>query len=284
MVAAVAFLAVGVDDVALRPGQAWSERTLPAIESRSGQSNWVNILAIAFGVFFIGAVVALIVTILQGRRPQWRYRYLLVLLVILVLFTRNTRLRPTQRRGEVAVADTVSPAVVQDRLTPKQADVSRGVMVFAFLVALALVLVAVLLIRSRRNTDTGQGDDEIGINAQAAADALRQGGNIGETIQRCYLEMCDVLHREQGIERGRSMTPTEFESLLAVRGFPAGAVHNLTALFEQIRYGGAQADASAQRTAIESLDAIAQASRQQQHTQAETLDPATVSSRAGSPK
>jgi Domain of unknown function (DUF4129) len=143
-----------------------------------------------------------------------------------------------------------------------------------------LIAAAVWLLRSRRNGATFENEDDIGSNAQAAADALRQGDDVRETIQRCYIEICNILQRDQGIERSRSMTPTEFESLLTARGFPSQAVHNITQLFERTRYGDIQADNSSQHTAIESLEAIANVSREQRR-QRDALAPPTVASMTG---
>jgi hypothetical protein len=105
-------------------------------------------------------------------------------------------------------------------------------------------------------------DGALADQAQDALDSLRGGGALGETIQRCYIDMCDVLSREEGFERGRAMTASEFERRLVERGMPRGAVHTLTSLFEQVRYGAAVATAREQSMAIESLEAIVAACRQ----------------------
>ena len=52
------------------------------------------------------------------------------------------------------------------------------------------------------------------------------------------------------------MTPHEFERILQERGLPRGPVHDLTQLFEQVRYGGYNPGRQEERVAVSSLSAI----------------------------
>ena len=58
------------------------------------------------------------------------------------------------------------------------------------------------------------------------------------------------------------MTTGEFESLLAAKVAPRGPVHQLTQLFEAVRYGHWQPDAGDEQRALHSLDAILENSHQ----------------------
>jgi hypothetical protein len=95
--------------------------------------------------------------------------------------------------------------------------------------------------------------------AQAAIDAIEAGGDLREVILRCYYQMVHALGEYRNIHRNRDMTPHEFELLLHQRGMPREPVHQLTDLFEQVRYGGHKPGRQEERAAISSLSAIVSA-------------------------
>jgi hypothetical protein len=65
-----------------------------------------------------------------------------------------------------------------------------------------------------------------------------------------------ALQQEQKIEREAFMTTGEFERLLTARGVPGDPVHQLTQLFEAVRYGRWQPNSIDERRALHCLDAI----------------------------
>ena len=75
-------------------------------------------------------------------------------------------------------------------------------------------------------------------------------------ILRCYFEMTNAIKLEHGISREKNLTVREFEQQLDEQGFPSQPVHNLTVLFEKVRYGiHTRSDEDAD-LALESLGAI----------------------------
>jgi len=97
---------------------------------------------------------------------------------------------------------------------------------------------------------------KIAQQAQQALDALQSGGDLRDTVIRCYYEMSRVLRIQRGIQRTKDMTPREFESTLETVGLPAEAVHQLTRLFETVRYGAQNIGENEEQQAIASLTAI----------------------------
>ncbi len=95
--------------------------------------------------------------------------------------------------------------------------------------------------------------------AQNAINAIEAGGDVRGVIIRCYLQMVQAVSEHRNLYRGADMTPHEFEAFLLNNGIPAGPVHNLTQLFEQVRYGAAAPGRQEERTAITSLSAIVSA-------------------------
>ncbi len=92
--------------------------------------------------------------------------------------------------------------------------------------------------------------------AQKARQALLDGQEVKDVIQRCYQQMCLALQQEKGIERPVFMTTGDFEQLLLAKGYPSGPIHQLTGLFEAVRYGHWQSGRHEQESAITCLEAI----------------------------
>ena len=96
--------------------------------------------------------------------------------------------------------------------------------------------------------------------AQDAIDAIHAGGNIRDTVIRCYVQMTQVLAVERNLRREEDMTPHEFEQILLTKlKLPETPVHRLTSLFEAVRYGDYHPGKREEMEAIDSLTAIASA-------------------------
>ncbi|HET9223096.1 MAG TPA: DUF4129 domain-containing protein, partial [Roseiflexaceae bacterium] len=93
---------------------------------------------------------------------------------------------------------------------------------------------------------------------QALAD-LQSGGDLKDTVLRCYREMSRILSEQRGVTRPRDMTPREFEQQLAAVGLGDEHIRRLTRLFERVRYGARQAGEHEEREAVACLSAIARA-------------------------
>jgi hypothetical protein len=101
-------------------------------------------------------------------------------------------------------------------------------------------------------------EDQLLLEAEDAVNALEAGVDLRNVIVRCYLQMSRLLQEEQGIERSYDMTAREFEDWLEYKGFPTTPVHQLTCLFEKVRYGKGQMSDNNENKAIESLNEIIQ--------------------------
>jgi hypothetical protein len=99
-------------------------------------------------------------------------------------------------------------------------------------------------------------EDRLSQEAESAIDAIKGGENFRGVITRCYLQMARALQEEQNIERSENMTVREFEDWLALKGFPGLPVHQLSRLYEKVRYGQQEILAEDERIAIRSLNEI----------------------------
>lgn len=101
----------------------------------------------------------------------------------------------------------------------------------------------------------------VGLEAEKARQALTAGASLKDVIIHCYRQMSLALKQEQGIERKEFMTTGEFERVLKTAGIPHEPIHQLTRLFDAVRYGNWQPNAAEEQMAIQCLEAIMQYSR-----------------------
>jgi hypothetical protein len=98
--------------------------------------------------------------------------------------------------------------------------------------------------------------DLVGSEAEKAWQALQTGSDLKDVIIRCYRQMSLALNKAQGIERKDFMTTGEFESVLEAAGIPHEPIHQLTRLFDAVRYGNWQPNAADEKRAIQCLESI----------------------------
>jgi len=98
--------------------------------------------------------------------------------------------------------------------------------------------------------------DLVGLEAEKARQALKTGVDLKDVIVNCYIRMSLALKQEQGIERKDFMTTGEFENLLETAGIPHDPIHQLTRLFDAVRYGNWQPNPVDEQKAIQCLEAI----------------------------
>jgi hypothetical protein len=108
--------------------------------------------------------------------------------------------------------------------------------------------------------------DVLGLEAEKARQKLKTGLGLKDVIIKCYRQMSLALAEEQGIERKDFMTTREFENLLEAVGVPHAPVHQLTQLFEAVRYGNWQPNPIDEQKAIHCLEAIVLYSREAKET------------------
>ena len=119
------------------------------------------------------------------------------------------------------------------------------------------VLLGLALLREKRGSSLAAWQ----LEAEQARLDLLAGADLKEVILRCYRRMSEALQEEQDIVREVYMTTGEFERLLASKGVPRDPVHQLTKLFDAVRYGHWQPEPGDQSRAIQCLDDILAYSR-----------------------
>lgn len=120
------------------------------------------------------------------------------------------------------------------------------------------VLVVIWIFTSSRQASP---IDLVGLEAEKARLALITGVDLRDVIIQCYLQMSLALKQEQAIERKDFMTTGEFENLLETAGIPHEPIHQLTRLFDAVRYGNWKPSAVDKQKAIQCLEDIMSYSR-----------------------
>lgn len=136
-------------------------------------------------------------------------------------------------------------------------------MIVAFFVLATTVLLSVALLRRREQTEVpsevADGPDEtnptkaVGAVAGEAADEIEaEGSDLENEVYRAWAEMARALD----IDRPDTSTPAEFADAATDAGIRPDDVRELTSLFEEVRYGTADATSARERQAIDALRRI----------------------------
>jgi multisubunit Na+/H+ antiporter MnhC subunit len=221
----------------------------------------MRVMMIAFWVLLPITLVLLLIS--KEARKRFLQYMMIVLPFIILLFL------VTQRKGgqqqtetpEISFASTpdFSGALTPVPPMPEFQPPAPWVTTVTTLV-LAVGITAVILITTwviwRRSRQQSQPLARVKKEAQAALDAIQAGGDLRDVILRCYFQMVKAVGEYRNIRRSEDMTPHEFERILSSRGVPAMPVHDLTQVFEQVRYGAYRPGRQDERTAVASLSAI----------------------------
>lgn len=245
-----------LDQLELLPGKAlpnpfegisaqWEEST------PSPEFGWVDTLIRILPYLFVGVFTLAVIlsTIFYRKFRRTRIALIWVTVILLLLIFLLDRAQKGSWEGQSPTAPTASddagiaaPSVEVE--TPQIRSPNWGLILLVLAIALGIGAVAAFLIlrlypgiKSRLK----QEEDFLelfGERAGEALDGLHRGKNLQDVVSRCYKDMSEMLSRECRITNTSFLTPHEFALLLRDRGVEDEHVKRLTALFEQVRYGG----------------------------------------------
>jgi hypothetical protein len=224
----------------------------------------LRVVMIAFWVLIPITIILLILS--KEARKRFLQYMMIVLPVIILLFFYSERPAGQQvaQTPEIGFSATLSlnteltPAPPMPDFQPPAPWVTTVTTLVLAAAITAIVLVTALVIW-RRSRKQSQPMARVRREAQAALDAIQAGGDLRDVIIRCYFQMVQAVGEYRNIRRSEDMTPHEFERILSSRGVPASPVHDLTQVFEQVRYGAYRPGRQDERTAVASLSAIVSA-------------------------
>jgi hypothetical protein len=221
--------------------------------------NLGDLSSLVSGIMVILMPVSILLLIVSPEARKLFKQYMLMLspLFIFALFFLSRRGGAAPEAGEdaapVSVADSVEIALPPTILNDPPEWL---VYLSSFLVVFATLLAGLYIYNRFLRPSTL---DQLAQEAQDALDELQAGGDLSNTIKRCYFDMSRVLRNQRGIRRKQEMTAREFEQKLKSSGLPFTHIQQLTRLFESVRYGAKTPDETQENLAVECLQAIVHA-------------------------
>lgn len=186
-------------------------------------------------------------------------------LIAVVLLTAGCEPPPSQEAGREVVnatADVVSSAAGGGGGDDRTFTTPTSLIVILLVVATAGLVAAVLLRgdgeeeQAEAATHPEMDDDRrqaaIGTAAGEAADRIEDDAGLANEVYRAWAEMAEPL----AVDHPETSTPAEFADAATDAGIRPDDVAELTTLFEEVRYGTAEATADRERRAVDALRRI----------------------------
>lgn len=272
--AAVLALATSLSQVEFAPGEPFTLAFAPAARPPAGLAIGASpTLLLVLRVMFLLALALLPFSIFYLIiSAEARKRVLQNLIVygtfILLIYLVRRQMQAGEESGFLAGLGLLATGDATATRPPAEFNATvPGWLVPLVSFLMAGLLVALLgaivwsLARRRPRGERVLALDALAETAEEARATIEAGGDLRNTIIRCYVEMNRLVRETRGIYRDRAMTPREFEERLEHSGLPAAQVHDLTLLFEDVRYGAKELGPWEGRRAIACLAAIAESCR-----------------------
>jgi hypothetical protein len=268
---ALVLLSASLNSLDISPGKPLSiSRLAPPIYGANNTTNSMGWLLTLFRgimiICWIGLFLYIILLFISKEERKRFLRNLLIFLplILLLYFYFNWRLTPKPAEDlNQGLTGNPNPGVVPTTYPPPDFVPPPQWVTTMVAIGIALAITAVisgifymLWRQSRNRMRLKEPLKMVEQEAQMALDAIIAGGDLRETVIRCYLQMIKALEVYRGIQRDHDMTPHEFELILTKRGMPGEPIHQLTSLFEEVRYGTFRPGRNEEQTAIASLSAI----------------------------
>ena len=265
-------IAASLPQLELQPGMPLpklegDQVVIPPVEAEPSQAISVDKFIIAFALLIVAAsVLHMIYKLLRGAKRKNLLSFAWQALVIgLILGGFVFLIMLVPKSGSSTAVELPVPPTPESPVTSPLGPVPP---LLLWLVGIGLlvtgILIAIWIFGSSANRATAI--DIVGLEAEKAWQGLKAGLGLKDVIIKCYRQMSLALAEEQGIERKESMTAREFENLLEAAGVPYDPVHQLTQLFEVVRYGHWQPNPIDEEKAIHCLEAIVLYTREAKET------------------
>lgn len=260
---AVLVLAIGVDQLELKPGRPLTIG--PLDPSRGGglinRIRFPGDLLDFLGGLLRVAVLALlpfaIVNFIRSRAARRRVltQLLYLLLFSVALLSISRTFRPRQSVPPAVPAPAAALPGVAGEAAAVLPEAPAWLLTTASLLTASAVALAAyrLFLRARQEPTV---EAQLADSARGALDDLASGAELESVVLRAYFQLCQASRRRRGLQRAPHQTAHEYGGDLRLAGLPDEPVKQLTGLFEKARYGALPLDADDERTAIASLRAI----------------------------
>lgn len=263
-----AIIAASLPRLELQPGMPLPRLVDNQVVSESAATQPRVIIPVGkfFGIFFTvilaGSVLYIIYKLIRGARREDFISFIRPLVVIsLIAGGIVFLLLLLPGSGDLSTSTELSlPTPVPPITAPLGTPPSSLFWLVGIGLFLAVLLVGVWIWSS--SSRRAMPVDLLGLEAEKAWQALKTGLDLKDVILRCYRQMSLALEHDRGIERKEFMTTGEFENLLEAAGIPHEPIHQLTRLFDAVRYGNWQPNPADEHKALQCLEAIMRYSRE----------------------
>jgi len=267
VIIAMLLLSVSLPSLKFQPGQPFSLGNAPPPPGAASglETPGDFFLILIRGLLALTLLLVPVYIIFHLLTPQGRRKLLGDLAVLLIFFAvaeilsrlpRKAPLSQQQSSGEQGGLTLPTPGPVAT-FTAQSTPVLEIVVIIAIALLVAIGVGILYWYYRRRPEQPNQTAlEKLANEAQNAVDALKAGEDIKDIVIRSYVQMSRVLQQERNLEREDAMTAHEFEQSLIEKGLPYDPVHQLTHLFEEVRYGSKHAGKFEEQRAIDCLSAI----------------------------
>lgn len=273
---AMLLLATSLTGTHLAPGKPFpfGVNLLAPIQGQSGSLPGGQLFLYIIRIFLVIAWIMLpflvIYLIISPKARKQFLRYLVrtgpVFLLFIILFTMlRNQLGKQNQAPDLGTGNLNSglpatfPGLPEFNPNPPSWLIIAGSIMIAALILGLLVTIGLAV--WRRRTQSRLKVRLLAEEAQTALESIQAGADLKNTIIKCYVEMSRVVKEKRGVQRAADMTPVEFETKLVGLGLPSIPVHDLTSVFQDVRYGDHVPGEREERQAILSLSAIVDSCR-----------------------
>ena len=235
------------------------------------QGEWgMNTARLIVQILFILALVVIVIFAIISSEFRWRLLTVALICAVILAILSQIEIKQRGEQVEVQEQSDITFGEPPPPAPPVQVEIPDARATDWLMILMALGSAAVLtgiglllLLRvypafQKRRTERNLLLDELGQRAREAVTRIRAGDDPRAAILRCYKEMSEIVSREERIQNFSYFTPREFAARLRSSGMMVAHVDRLTAIFEQVRYGGRPGGAFVDE-AIASLEAIEEA-------------------------
>jgi hypothetical protein len=279
-VVALLLLAMGISQIELVPGvpfeQIWQflmQQLAGALGPRGGMAPvggdaelLIAIIRTLFLVALVAFPFAVVMIIVDPDLRKRMLRTILVMILIMALvsawFSNLAEVAEEELDIFSGLGGQGDELGAADPFTDEEFSIDRVPpwipLVLSLGAGLLIAAVVVTVVRQIRRTRAERDSTltELARQAEIAIGELEQGGDLQNTILRCYAEMTRIVREQRGLRRGSTVTAREFTEHLIRANMPPSAVNRLTQLFEGARYGLNKPGPQDEADAIASLQMI----------------------------
>lgn len=232
--------------------------------------------------YYDGRVIGWVVSVVAGvsivlffvglARRENRLSTLLLVVIGMGAALVITRIPPPQQEIETELEEGQADGAGGDGAIPLidemdeedaaevEPDAPAGSRVVSWILAGVAAVAVVVVVRPRipwpRRTRAPE-EDSVEQTARSAVARAESGGDVLETVVRCYRDMLEVYRRTRHAGRAHTLTPRELTERLVDAGVPRINADGLTRLFEEARYGEIALTPDEEDRAVEHLRVIA---------------------------